>query len=485
MSGLAQVLAQQGQRVSGSDMQSSAIIERLGRRGIEVNIGHDDANIPWDTDIVVISAAVKQDNPELQSARRRNLPVYKYAQMLGQLSRDISTLAVSGTHGKSTTSGWLAYMLQRAGMEPSYVIGADVEQLGSGSGAGMGEHLVVEACEYDRSFLSLHPAAAAILNIEADHLDYYKDIDDIIDAFTNFARQVVPAAGGLLVLNAQDDNSMKLYRTLKNECGCNAQLPQCETFAVERELAGQVSIGPFVNRHTVDGQEVGKTDNDKKQADWQAVNVKLDNGNGCFELVYKGQCLGKVSLSLPGMHNVANALAAAALARWAGLGDEDICAGLEKFVGVGRRISYKGQVAGVVVLDDYAHHPTEIKTTLAAIQGRYKPARLWCVFQPHQHSRTRFMLSEFATSFAQADVVLLPDIYFVRDSAQLKREVNAAELAELINKNGGQAEYLGDFETITEKLCRQTQPGDVVVVMGAGDIWKLADEFIRRLGTNS
>ncbi len=441
MSGLAQVLHQQGHRVSGSDAQTSTVVERLGRRGISVHIGHHGEQVPPDANCLVVSAAIKDDNPELLQARQRRLPILKYAQLLGRLTRQMHTLAIAGTHGKSTTSGWLAYMLERAGRSPSFVIGADVEQLGGGSGAGHGTSLVVEACEYDRSFLNLHPTAAAILNIERDHLDYYRDLDDIIDAFNAFAGQVKPQ--GLLVTNADDDSVKAALKTIDT---------RCENFS----LTGA--------------------------ADWQADRLSFKDGHGCFELTYRGQALGPVELSVPGRHNVANALAVAALGHHAQLSPRQIRSGLNNYVGVGRRMSYRGEVGGVVILDDYAHHPTEIQTTLEAARNLYQPRRLWCVFQPHQHSRTRFLLEEFAGSFAGADVVLLGDIYFVRDSEATRREISADRLAERITAWGGQAHYLGDFDAIVAHLCREASAGDAVITMGAGDIWKLGDELIRGLG---
>ena len=441
MSGLAQVLARKGQIVSGSDMQASAVTDKLRELGVQVHIGHRVENLPEKIHCLVVSAAVRDDNPELAWAWKNNIRVFKYAEMMGEISRDMHTLAISGTHGKSTSSGWLAYMIKQAGQDPSFVIGAEVAQLGGPSGAGSTEHLVVEACEYDRSFLNLHPTAAAILNIERDHLDYYSGIDEIVQAFGQFAQMV--SDDGLIVANGSDDNVV--------EALAGIQTP-CDFFNVE---------GP---------------------AQWQAKNVAYERGRGRFDLVYQGRTLGRVRLELAGRHNVANALAVAALARYVGLSDQQICAGLEGFTGVARRITLKGRVNGIVILDDYAHHPTEIKTTLEAIRMRYEPRKLWCVFQPHQHSRTRFLLQEFAGSFGAADIILLPDIYFVRDSEALRREVNAAMLAERIVVEGGEARYLGDFDNIAEKLCQNAQAKDVIVTMGAGDVWKLADELVYRLG---
>ncbi|MCK4628393.1 MAG: hypothetical protein KAT56_05280, partial [Sedimentisphaerales bacterium] len=381
---------------------------------------------------------------------------------------------VAGTHGKSTTSGWLAYVLQQAGMEPSFVIGAEVGQLGGGSGAGKGKHIVVEACEYDRSFLNLRPRVGAILNIERDHLDYYQDINDIVGAFAEFAGLI--SKDGLLVANGDDDNVVRALSPAGRRDAGGTAGRQLASGTAGRQVAGGTVSGPTRCEYF----------SLEDKGDWQVRKLRFETGQGCFDLIYRGIRLESVKLTLAGVHNVANALAVAAMARSVGVSIEQICAGLEGFTGADRRMSYKGNVQRVVVLDDYAHHPTEIRTTLEAIAAKYcrseRQGRLWCVFQPHQHSRTRFFLSEFASSFRWADIVLLPDIYFVRESEQLRREVNAGQLADRINENGGEARYVGEFDNIVDTLVREVQAGDVVVTMGAGDVWKVADELICRLG---
>jgi len=442
MSGLAQVLVQRGYRVSGSDRHASPVTTRLEGKGIDVHYCHDKSYVPEDVDCLVISAAVKEDNPELQEARRRGILILKYAEMLGELSRTIATYAVAGTHGKSTTSGWLTFVLTQAQLSPSYIIGAEVSQFGSGSGAGKGNMLVVEACEYDRSFLNLTPQVGAILNIEGDHFDYYRDMADIEDAFGAFASLV--HVNGLLVGCGEDARVRKIF---------SRQTKRRTLFAVEGGL----------------------------DVDWAARGLQYDQGRGRFELCYKGEAVGQVALVLAGRHNVSNALAVAAMAHEAGVSFPDICSGLSTYSGVGRRMTFKGVHGGITILDDYAHHPTEIRVTLEAIKARYNPKRLWCIFQPHQHSRTRFLLDEFAFSFGAADVVLLPDIYFVRDSEAMKREISAANLADKIVGNGGDAQFLDSFESILSYLLEHCSEGDLVVTMGAGDIWKLGDDFIQRL----
>ncbi len=259
----------------------------------------------------------------------------KYAEALGLLSGAFNTVAIAGTHGKSTTSGWTAYAFKNAGLDPSFVIGADVLQLGSGSGAGNGEHLIVESCEYDRSFLKLKPQMAAILNIEADHLDYYRDEQEIVTAFADFAKLL--GEDGYLIANAEDKNVLQVADSLN----CT-----CEFFSVS-----------------------GK-------AHWQALKLEYENGFACFDLVYKGEKIGRVRLGLPGEFNVSNSLAVAALCYRAGISPESICQSLENFVGVGRRMSYKGIARGITIMDDYAHHPTEIRVTLSAIQTTHNPTKL-------------------------------------------------------------------------------------------------------------
>lgn len=347
-------------------------------------------------------------------------------------------------------------------------------QLGGGSGAGKGKHIVVEACEYDRSFLNLRPRVGAILNIERDHLDYYQDINDILSAFGEFAGLI--SEDGLLVANGDDDNVVRALSLAGRQDAGGTTGWRDASGTAGRQVAGGTASGPTRCEYF----------SLEDKGDWQVRNLRFEAGQGCFDLIYRGIRLESVKLTLAGVHNVANALAVAAMARSVGVSIEQICVGLEGFTGADRRMSYKGNVQGVVVLDDYAHHPTEIQTTLEAIAAKYcrseRPGRLWCVFQPHQHSRTRFFLSEFASSFRWADIVLLPDIYFVRESEQLRREVNAGQLADRINENGGEARYVGELDNIVETLVREVQVGDVVVTMGAGDVWKVADELICRLG---
>ncbi len=445
MSALAQVLLRNHALVTGSDRGDSEVIERLRQRSAQVHVGHDAAYVPEDVDTVVMSAAVSQDNPELQRARELGVPVLKYAQMLGKVFNHYQGIAISGTHGKSTTSGWLSVLLRQAGEEANFIVGARCTQLGSSSGVGGSPWFVAEACEYDRSFLNLHPRLACILNIERDHLDYYADEADIIGAFSAFAQQVRP--GGALVACGDDD---KVRYAL--------ELAQVQTRQVFYGL---------------------EPDNDVR-----AERLELIEGLYHFDLIRDGHMLGRTSIGLAGHHNVLNGLAVAALALEAGISPELVLEQLPKFTGVERRAMVKGVFNGITVLDDYAHHPTEVKATLAAIRERYQPQRVWCVFQPHQYSRTRFLLDDFAESFKLADITIVPEIYGVRDSDESRRAVNAQVLVDRLCDQGCDARFVDGAAAICKVLEADVEPGDVVVTMGAGDIWKVADEYIQRIGVH-
>jgi UDP-N-acetylmuramate--alanine ligase len=442
-SGLAKLLIKHGASVSGSDMTEGVVLNELIGRGATIHIGHRAENLPDDVDAVVISAAIPATNPELTRAGEKGLKIYKYAEMLGKVFDQYASIAVCGTHGKSTTSAWMAVALEKAGLNPSFIIGADIPQLGGSSGAGGTEWFVAEACEYDRSFLNLHPRIAAMLNIEADHLDYYRDEEEIVDAFADFARNIRP--DGVLVANGRDRNIARILR----RPGLAAKVV---TFGLD--LSCQFT----------------------------AVNPELIDGLYHFDILYNGTLFGKTHISLPGLHNIENALAVAAMLMEAGLPPQQICELLPEFTGTDRRLMFKGKIGDITVMDDYAHHPTEIRASLAGIRQRYQPRRLWCVFQPHQYSRTRFLLDDFAESFKLADITIVPEIYFVRDTAESKSKVNAEALVERIRQSGSDALFINDFGGILEHLQNHVEPGDLVVTMGAGTIWKVADEYLFWLG---
>ncbi len=310
---------------------------------------------------------------------------------------------------------------------------------------GNGKYFVAEACEYDRSFLNLKPRIACILNIEQDHLDYYKDEGEIVEAFGEFARGV--KADGVVVANGQDAN---VARAVGRSGG-----RQCRTFGLG------------------------------ERCDVRAENVRARDGLYGFDVYHNGEMLGSAGLSLPGRHNVMNALAVVAMWVSLGLEGEQVVELLGDFTGADRRLMLKGEVGGITVLDDYAHHPTEIRASLEAMRERYRPGRIWCIFQPHQYSRTRFLLDDFAKSFQFADVTIVPEIYFVRDSEAAKKEINSEILVERIREKSSEAVFIDGFGAICDYLKENVGEGDLVVTMGAGDIWKVADGYIQWLRKNS
>ncbi|OHB64375.1 MAG: UDP-N-acetylmuramate--L-alanine ligase [Planctomycetes bacterium RBG_13_62_9] len=442
MSGLARFLLGKKAIVTGSDQTAGAAVSRLREMGADIRVGHNADNLHPATDAVVISAAIRENNPELQAARQRGCRVYKYAQFLGELVKHFEGIAVAGTHGKSTTSGWLVYCLKQAGIDANFVVGADILQLGGSSGSGDSEFFVVEACEYDRSFHNLKPRIACILNIERDHLDCYKDEDDIVESFQQFALGTRP--DGLVVADGDDPNVARVIAYLAGQ-------RRCVTFGFD------------------------------PQCTYCARNVHEDAGFYRFDVFQEGRKLGSTRVSLPGRHNVHNALAVVAIAVSIGVEPERMLEVLDGFQGMDRRLMLKGRFHGITVLDDYAHHPTKIKASLKAIRERYQPQRLWCVFQAHQYSRTLSLLDEFAASFTEADKVLVPEIFFARDTEAGRNAVNARILTERIRGRGTDAEYIASFDAVCDHLLRNVHAGDVVVAMGAGDVWKVADEYIQRL----
>jgi UDP-N-acetylmuramate--alanine ligase len=440
MSGLAKLMLRDGCAVTGSDQEDSSAVEEIRRLGADIKIGHSRENIVMPVNAVVISAAIKEGNPEYDFACEQGCRIYKYAEMLGAIMDQYDGVAVCGTHGKSTTSAWLSFVMREAGLDPNFIVGADIPQLSSNSGAGGGRFFIAEACEYDRSFLNLHPKVAVLLNIEQDHLDYYADEAEIVEAFREFVKGV--RDDGVIIANGADANVMSVVDKLKFS---------------QKLLTFGIGAGFGIS----------------------AQKLRLVGGFYEFDVFHGESHLGRVRIGLAGEHNVLNALAVIGSAIAAGVGTPIVLEHLGRFTGIDRRLMFKGKVNGVTVLDDYAHHPTEIRASLQAIRQCYCPERIWCVFQPHQYSRTRFLLDDFAESFKLADVTIVPEIYFVRDTAEAKSQVNSEVLVDRICSEGSEAVFIDDFAGICEYLERNVQGGDVVVTMGAGDIWKVADEYIQ------
>ncbi|MEM7626326.1 MAG: UDP-N-acetylmuramate--L-alanine ligase [Planctomycetota bacterium] len=444
MSGLAKLAAQRGASVSGSDRGESAAVAAVRDAGIDVTLEQTAASVPEECDTVVISAAIPPDHPEVVEARRRGVEVVKYAAMLGRLMASPGTtgVAIAGTHGKSTTTSILCHVLLSAGLDPSFILGAHCEQIGGGSragGAAGGTTLIAEACEYDRSFHNFAPTHATILNVEADHLDLYKSIDEIVESFATFAR-LIPgqSAGGSLLI--QHESPHRLNITAGLDCGV--------------ETLGFAS-----------------------QADWR---VTVDGNR--VTLHERGEAVCAWDKPLPGDHFAFNAAAAAVTAHRLGAAWDDIGPAIAGFQGLDRRMQTLGRREGVLLLDDYGHHPTEVDTTLRALRQHHDPARLICVFQPHQHSRTRHLMEQFVVSFGAADIVVVPEIFFVRDSEQERQAVTSGALVERLRAQGVTAMHLHPFDAIVEQLQVMAKPGDLIVTMGAGDVWKIGRGFLGTSG---
>ena len=445
MSAAAMMLLKLGASVSGSDLVAFEGLGSLVHQGARIAVNRQGQPIDPDIDWVVYSAAVPDSNVELIASRRLGLKTIKYAELISLLMAPYRGVAIAGTHGKSTTTAITAHLFREAGLNPSFIIGARCQQLGGACDLGSGEHFIVEACEFDRSFLCIHPESAVILNLESDHVDCYHDLNDIIDAFASFAANVEPC--GLLVCNADD------------------------------ELALRVSTSSPSNVETF-----GLTTN----AAWQAVHLHHCRGCYAFDVKYQGSVLLSTALSIPGLYNVSNALAAIALTYHAGAQPESLADAVRSFTGVDRRLSLKGKSNGVIILDDYAHHPTEIRVTLEAARNRYHPRRTWVIFQPHQFARTRHFMDQFVDSLLDADEIIVPDVYGARESdARLCRK-GAQELASKICRKGKHARYLSSFSDVVDHLVEHVTEGDLVMTMGAGDIWKVADELVERIcGSNT
>ncbi len=439
MSGIAEILLQATPlEISGCDLARSGVTERLERLGARIALGHDPAHVE-SADLVVISSAVSEANPEVAAARARGVPVIRRAEMLGEIMRLKQGVAVAGTHGKTTTTSLTGMVLTEAGFDPTIVVGGQVHILGTNARLGRGEYLVAEADEFDRSFLELTPVVAVITNIEADHLDTYKDLGEIHDAFAAFANRV-PFFGA--VIACADDPGVR-------------------------------AILPRIQRRTV-------TYGLSADADLSAREVRLDASGTCFD-VWNGEQgrLGAVRLRLAGRHNVANALAAVAAGRELLIPFDTIARALSAFTGVVRRFELKGERAGVLVVDDYAHHPTEIRATLAAARQVYPDRRIVALFQPHLFSRTRDFTGEFGAALAAADMNIVMDVYPSREAPI--PGVTGELVADAARRVGpGPVIYTHEKKEVVDTLERTLAPGDLLLTLGAGDVVKFGEEYLKR-----
>ena len=426
MSPLAEVLQGEGLVITGSDVKESLAVEHLRSLGIPVVIGHLPESVEG-KDLVIRTAAVHDSNPEIAAAHALGIPVFERAQAWGSIMRRYeNALCISGTHGKTTTTSMCTH--------PTVMIGGTLPILGTGHRVGKGKTIILESCEYCNSFLSFYPTLAVILNIEADHLDFFKDLEDVEHAFRAFADLVPP--GGTVLANGEDANTMKA-------------------------LEGKEGVLTF-------GLEKGT---------FHAENLTWDHGFPSFDVVWNGKPAVHVALQVPGEHNVKNAIAAAAAALLLGMPSQAVAQGLRDFRGAGRRFEYKGTVKGAAVYDDYAHHPTEINATLTA--AKYYPHReLWCVFQPHTYTRTKALFHEFVEALAHADHVVLSDIYAARETDNLG--ISSKDIADALKEKGCDAYYFSSFEDIQDFCVEKCQKGDLLITMGAGDVVNIGEELLKR-----
>ena len=436
MSGLAQVLLSRGFTVSGSDNIKSALTEELSNAGAEVFIGQRASNISETIDLVVYTAAIHEDNPEFARCVELSLPMLSRAQFLGQLMRNYeNAIAVSGTHGKTTTSSMASEILMAADLDPTLSIGGILKSINGNIRVGGSDVFLTEACEYTNSFLNFFPKIGIILNVEEDHMDFFKDIHEIRESFHKFAK-LIPADGVLLINNAIEGRDI-----ITNDLNCPVK-----TFGFTPEC------------------------------DYYASDLKIDD-HGNYHFIFHTPDGNKqeIMLEVVGKHNVCNALAALAMADFLNIPMDTAARGLQSFTGTDRRFEFKGSLGGVNIVDDYAHHPTEIAATLEAAKN-YPHQHLWCVFQPHTYTRTKAFLQDFAEVLSKAEHVVLADIYAARETNTLG--ISSKDLQKEIVKLGGDCSYFPSFDEIENFLLQNCIPGDLLITMGAGDVVKIGEKLL-------
>ena len=438
MSGLAEILLDEGFTISGSDSKESDLTNHLEAKGISVFYGQKASNIIPGIDLVVYTAAIHEDNPEFAEAKAQGLPMLSRAELLGQIMDNYEqSIAVAGTHGKTTTTSMISQILLEAKTDPTITVGGILEAINGNLRVGESEVFISEACEYTNSFLNFRPKYSIILNVEAEHLDFFKDLDDIRKSFHKFAANTL--ADGATIINGEIDNYAEIVEGLPQKI---------ITYGLNSSY------------------------------DYYAENVTYDE-KACalFSVMHDGQKIMDVHLNVPGKHNVSNSLAAIALCDIMNIPNEAVISGLLKFGGANRRFQYKGKIDGITIIDDYAHHPTEIKATLTAA-ANYHHERLVLVFQPHTYSRTKAFLDDFAEVLSMADVVVLADIYAARE--QNTYGVSSKDILNLLKKKGTEAYYLPSFEEIEKFLLKNCINGDLLITMGAGNVVEIGEALLGR-----
>ena len=438
MSGLAKILLSEGFTVSGSDAHSSALTDELIGDGCIVSVPQSAGNITNDIDLVVYTAAIHPDNPEFKAAKEAGLPMLTRAELLGQIMTIYkNAINIAGTHGKTTTTSMVSEILLAANMDPTISVGGILNSIGGNTRVGGNKYFVAEACEYTNSFLSFNPTMNIILNVKEDHLDFFKDIDDIRHSFKLFTEKL--PSDGTLIINTDIDNYEYFY-----------QDTDCEV----------ITFG-----------------SDPEKSMYSATNITYDKYGCCsYTLLINKEDSGTIELSVPGLHNVYNSLSAVAAAFKLGISIDNIKAGLKHFTGTNRRFEKKGEFNGVTVIDDYAHHPDEITATLNSAKN-YPHNKIWCVFQPHTYSRTKALMPEFAKALSLADNIVLAKIYPARETDNLG--ISSADLMELIKAEGKDCYYYESFEDIEKFLLNNCINGDLLITMGAGDVYKIGEELLK------
>lgn len=445
MSGLAKLLHSEGFPVSGSDWKQSELTQELAALGIPVALGQSSANITPEIDLVVYTAAVAADNEELAAAKAAGIQTMVRADLLGQIMRQYPhAVGIAGTHGKTTTTSLLSLLLMDGGLDPTVSVGGIVDAIGGNLRIGHSDYFVAEACEYTNTFLHLQPTDEIILNIEEDHLDFFHDLNDIR---ASFARYIALAPkGGTICINGE----ITQYEELLSGAAAD-----CITYGILRGDTPDPASCPY----TV-----------------AAANLSYDkSGCGSYDLIFHKKTICRISLGIPGEHNISNSLPAIALALIYGVPEERIQKTLASFHGTHRRFEYKGTRAGVLIYDDYAHHPTEIRATLTAA-ARFSHSRIVTVFQPHTFSRTKALLSSFAEALSLSDVVILADIYASREKDT--KEISSADLQNKLLEKGKEVYYFHTFEEIQKFICRFCTEGDLLITMGAGDIVTVGESLL-------
>lgn len=436
MSGLAEILLTEGYQVSGSDANNSSIVKNLKSKGATIYINHSRNNIQ-NADLIVYTDAISKDNEELMEAINKNLPTIDRATFLGALMMNYeNSIAISGTHGKTSTTSMIATILNSSTLDPTILLGGQLDSINGNIRLGNKKHLLTEACEYKGNILKYHPTMTIILNMEEEHLDYFRNIDHIVNTFTEYGKNIQD--NGYLIINADDENAQKVIKGTK---------------------ANIVTFG--INN----------------KADYSAENISFSSeGYPIFMLNIKGKTLYPIKLNVMGVHNVYNALASIATSYMLGIPLDIILSSMQEYNGTHRRLEVKGDMNGIKIVDDYAHHPTEIKASLDALKNS-TGKNIWCVFQPHTYTRTKLLLNDFVKAFSGAYKVIVPDIYAAREKDN--GLIHSTTLVDALIKNEIDAEYIPSFKNIENHLLEHAQEGDIIVTMGAGDVYTIGEAILK------